>query len=244
MADLLEVGTSRTLPGSGDILDNLYFLFQPIVTRHGLAVAEALVRCSLPGYECPSMFLPRLEREAAAEFTALTIATCVAKVRSSGHAISFNLSPQQLLDSCALDLLRAVPEQVRSCLVVEVTEHFHPKVSSLKKVTAALQQLGVKVWLDDVLADSSDSLLRINSLSVDGVKLDMSFARNLHTALPDWHGEYSETERFVQFLLESGLTVVAEGIETEFQLELFNRAGCTFFQGFYLGKPGPLLTAA
>ncbi|MBR4798981.1 MAG: EAL domain-containing protein, partial [Clostridia bacterium] len=79
------------------------------------------------------------------------------------------------------------------------------------------------------------SLNMLSAMPIDVLKIDMKFVRNI---------EQSETDRrLVKLILDIAqylhVKTVAEGVETEGQMELLRRAGCDLVQGYYFSRPVP-----
>jgi EAL domain-containing protein (putative c-di-GMP-specific phosphodiesterase class I) len=98
-----------------------------------------------------------------------------------------------------------------------------------------LHQQGVKITLDDFGVGFS-SLAHIRAFPFDRIKIDGSFVRDA-VSRPDCAvivGTVADLGRRL------GIVVVAEGVETQEQLELVQREGCHEVQGFLIGRPGVL----
>lgn len=152
---------------------------------------------------------------------------------------SVNLSLQSLQDeetyTYMLDLVEAskVPP---SRLVVEVTESIAArKPQSVVDGLRSLRSHGVRVAVDD-FGTGHCSLSHLQEFPADLVKIDRFFVDRL--------GETDRHERLVDSIigLAQGLRldVVAEGVETESQKEWLRKAGCQLYQGYLLGRPGPV----
>ncbi len=122
-----------------------------------------------------------------------------------------------------------------SRLCLEITET--AVVDDMVKATDTLHQLkalGIKVALDDFGVGYS-SLSYLRRLPVDVLKLDKSFIDHL--------GESSEDSAVVMAVINLaralGLTVVAEGVESELQRRELRALGCTLGQGYLFSKPVP-----
>jgi EAL domain-containing protein (putative c-di-GMP-specific phosphodiesterase class I) len=103
---------------------------------------------------------------------------------------------------------------------------------------AALRSLGVGIALDD-FGTGFSTLTWLHELPADRVKLDRSFTTSL-TASPKGP---ALVRGVLALAHELGLEVVGEGVETPDQLAALHDAGCGLFQGYLLGRPGPLHAA-
>jgi EAL domain-containing protein (putative c-di-GMP-specific phosphodiesterase class I) len=98
----------------------------------------------------------------------------------------------------------------------------------------ALRDLGVGVSLDD-FGTGYCSLSYLRRLPIDSLKIDRSFVRGLgHEADDD-----SIVTSVIDLARSLGVSVVAEGVETEEQLAGLRARGCDTMQGFLFAKPGP-----
>ncbi len=95
--------------------------------------------------------------------------------------------------------------------------------------------LGVKISLDD-FGTGYSSLSYLRSFPFDKIKIDRSFVSELATG-----NDSLAIVRAVTGLGKSlGIVTTAEGVETEAQLDLLNREGCTQVQGYLISKPRPI----
>jgi diguanylate cyclase (GGDEF)-like protein/PAS domain S-box-containing protein len=125
------------------------------------------------------------------------------------------------LDSSLLEL-----ELTESAVMEDVAA----SISQMKRLRA----LGVGISIDD-FGTGYSSLSYMQALPVDNLKIDRTF---LHSA-----GNHGGTGPMVQAIVNLahglGLTVTAEGVESELQLRSLRRIGCDRAQGFCLGRPMP-----
>lgn len=118
-------------------------------------------------------------------------------------------------------------------IVVEITESLVLEHSEkTQRAFTALRAAGVRVSVDD-FGTGYSSLSYLNRFPVDELKLDRSFVRDLERGRRD-REIATAVIRVGQSL---GLSVVAEGVETEAQLEFLRKAGCHVGQGFYFSEP-------
>ena len=112
-------------------------------------------------------------------------------------------------------------EITESCLLTEPANELQ-----------ALKNLGLGLSLDDFGMGYS-SLNRLQEFSIDTLKIDRSFLKGLT--------DNSQDISIIQIILllakSQDLEVVAEGIETEFQLEMLRSLGCSLGQGFLFSQP-------
>ncbi|HEX5693352.1 MAG TPA: EAL domain-containing protein, partial [Arenimonas sp.] len=99
---------------------------------------------------------------------------------------------------------------------------------------ATLHRTGVKVWLDD-FGTGFSGLSHLRRVPVDGVKIDRSFIADMLRD-PD---DLALTTAIIAMAHSLGITVVAEGIETEGQYAVLRERGCDQGQGFFMGRPMP-----
>jgi EAL domain-containing protein (putative c-di-GMP-specific phosphodiesterase class I) len=98
----------------------------------------------------------------------------------------------------------------------------------------AVHELGFRIYLDD-FGTGYSSLSYIKRFPVDVLKVDKSFVRDM--------GEDNSDRALVDAIINMAgslsLTVVAEGVESQRQLELLEQAGCHCVQGYYFSRPVP-----
>ncbi|MDR7335216.1 bifunctional diguanylate cyclase/phosphodiesterase [Roseateles asaccharophilus] len=212
-------------------------------TRH-LAGFEALVRWQRPGQGrvSPADFIP------AAERTGQIVALGVLILRQAiGHLrawqqqglavrpVAVNVSPLQFEDLGFADWLVALvhahglaPELVE----VEITET--AAMTHMERVLpqlARLREAGMGVAFDD-FGTGQSSLTLLRRLPITTLKLD----RSMVDPLPE--PSAGAVVRAACVVAEAlGLTIVAEGVETEEQAAEVERLGCTHLQGWLLGRP-------
>jgi diguanylate cyclase (GGDEF)-like protein len=202
---------------------------------------EALIRWHRPtyGYIDPSVFIPVAEQSGLIEeVDAWVLRTACAAAASwpGGQRLSVNISAESF---SAGDLIELVVSTLRKTglnptrLVLEMTERTiinHP--AAARQQITQLHDLDVKLALDD-FGTGYSSLASLKSFEFDKLKLDSRFVKDIGT---DHRAD--EVARAVLSLAKAlNMTVCAEGIETEAQLEFLKAAGCDFVQGFLLARP-------
>jgi diguanylate cyclase (GGDEF)-like protein len=150
--------------------------------------------------------------------------------------VSVNLSPRHLeqeqlaIETAALLDKFHIPAQ---CLRFEVTESaLMQDHQSAIATMLALSELGVQLALDD-FGTGYSSLKYLKELPIDAIKIDRSFVKDI--------GIDRNDETIIEAMLSManslGMYCIAEGVETQQQLEFFTERQCYFIQGYLLGKP-------
>jgi diguanylate cyclase (GGDEF)-like protein len=125
-------------------------------------------------------------------------------------------------------------------LELEVTESMllQDFDAALRTLTE-LRAMGVKIAIDD-FGTGYSSLSYLRRLPLDKLKLDQSFTRDAEQN----EGDVAITRAIISMAQSLNLTVVAEGVETQAQIDLLMSLGCTMVQGFLLGRPLPAAETA
>jgi diguanylate cyclase (GGDEF)-like protein len=229
--------------------NELELYYQPIVSLHDRKVHgfEALARWTHPlkGPVPPSIFIPIAEDTglmAKLGEWALNTACRQATELPADIRIAVNLSPAQFATS---DLANVIDRALKTSgldprrLELEITERLlltnsAPSLSILEE----LHQLGVDIALDD-FGSGYSSLSYLRNFPLDKVKLDRSFITDLDT-----QGEQIAIIRGVVSIARAlGMSMTAEGVETEIQSEVLRALGCEEAQGYLFGKPMPFKEA-
>ena len=225
----------------------LHYQPQVDVQTGEIVAAEALMRWNAPGRGLvpPADFIPLLEETGlivpVGEWALRTGAEQLREwpdAVTAGFRLAMNVSARQLLDSEFVDVVRRILEETGipgSALEIEVTETVamrNPAVAV--KVLEDLGALGVSAALDD-FGTGHSSLSHLRQLPSHVLKIDRSFISRLVDNAADRMIVTGVTE-----LAHSlGRTVVAEGVETEQQLEALREIKCELAQGFLFSKPIP-----
>ena len=101
---------------------------------------------------------------------------------------------------------------------------------TVKKMNA-LQSLGIRIAIDD-FGTGYSSLTYLNTLPLDVLKIDQSFVRDISN-----DNNTAIIGTIISMAKHLGLKVIAEGVETEGELEYLTSAGCSMFQGYLFSKP-------
>ena len=225
----------------------LWVAYQPIVKpRDGLICGfEALLRWDHPVYGAagPAEFIPVAEEIGliSAMGTWILRQACQQlrtwqQDRGRAMTMSVNLSAMQL----SYDGLVALVEQILNetgiitgTLNLELTESvIMASPEHALGILLQLKQLGVKLSLDD-FGTGYSSLSQLRHLPIDTLKIDRSFVSQM-----DLHDDKRQIAEVIMVLAHTlGLEVVAEGAETEAEVNLLQEMGANFVQGYYYFKP-------
>ncbi|TMO05710.1 EAL domain-containing protein [Pseudoalteromonas sp. S558] len=229
-------------------LKQFELFYQPIVNLSDLHIhkAEGLIRWQHPekGLISPIAFIPLAEEtrqiNALGQFVfgqALETLNDIKKLTSSEFQISVNVSPVQLstLDSGIDDwpnMLKAA-KLPASSIVAEITEGLMVNPEELtQKRLKTLVQSGMQLALDD-FGTGYSSLAYLQEMDTDYLKIDKRFVDNITQGSQ----ELALCEAIIVMAHQLGLKVIAEGIETELQMQLLLAAGCDYGQGYLFSKP-------
>lgn len=118
-------------------------------------------------------------------------------------------------------------------LQLEITETvFRGATQSLQQTLTRLKQIGVQLIVDD-FGTGYSSLVSFSEAAFDGLKIDRGFIHDLESN--PRHRAIVRT--IAQFARDLGLSLVAEGVETEVQAETLRQAGCARAQGYLYAPP-------
>jgi len=223
--------------------------YQPKVDIDSWSVVgvEALLRWTHPerGNISPGMFIP------IAEETGLIVPIDRWVIRESCRqirrwsesldtvpSVSVNLSAQHFhSESMATDVLTIIREEgiAASQLELEITESV--LLHDIDRTVGTLHQLkksGIRVSVDD-FGTGYSSLSYLKRLPIDTLKIDRSFVKNLH------HDEDDAAicAAILAMARRLNLSVVAEGVELQEQLDFLRRNGCDLIQGYLFSPAVP-----
>jgi diguanylate cyclase (GGDEF)-like protein len=224
-------------------LNELELYYQPVVNADcSIFALEALVRWRHPvrGVISPSEFIPVAEHSTLIDLVGEWVfkRACADITQFPGKRISINVSGEQLKrDEVVLMAQRVLHEsgRVASQFVLEITET--AATAATPEVLARIQrlkELGFRIALDD-FGTGHCGFNYLKTLPINSIKIDRSYINRLA------NDEVAQV--FVSALAQIGriqdLTIVAEGIETAEEFKLARAAGCTRFQGYFIGRPMP-----
>lgn len=209
--------------------------YQPIVDLGQMQPSgyEALCRFSAEPYRSPDIWFD----EAAS--VGLSVELELASIRQAVEQIS-QINPDQYI-SVNASPSTVISEQFASTflklplhrILLEITEHaVIDDYESFTKVLRPLRHAGLRLAVDDAGAGHS-SLRHIVQLNPDYVKVDMSLTRNVDSDL----ARRALIGALLFYTRETSAHVIAEGIETEAELNTLKLLGVRRGQGYLLGRP-------
>ena len=223
--------------------DELLLHYQPMVNARSGEVDgfEALLRWNHPqrGIISPMDFIPLAEETGLITQIGdwvLETACDEAAGWAEPRWVAVNLSPVQFRQAglaqavaCTLARTGLAPER----LEIEVTESvLIDDRARAVSILSALRAQGVRVSLDD-FGTGYSSLSYLRTFAFDKLKIDSSFVQDL--------GRDEESALIVRAIIGLGhnlaLSIVAEGVETQVQLDMLRAQGCDQVQGYLLGRP-------
>lgn len=227
---------------------DLTLAYQPKVDSvHGRIYGlEALLRWEHThfGFVPPSVFIPLAERFGLIGAIGNWVLEQACAQLASWHAqglhtrIAINLSPHQLRQP---DLVDRMKQALRrhglhpARLTCEITESAMMENSVEERGTLdRIAALGVRLSVDD-FGTGYSSLAHLRHIPARQLKIDRSFVVDLSTSTE----ARAVVEAIVQLAHAVRMQVVAEGVETEEQLQMLRDLGCDVLQGFHIARPMP-----
>nr|WP_299908874.1 EAL domain-containing protein [Sphingomonas bacterium] len=220
----------------------LSLVYQPIIAREGLEVVgfEALLRWNTEefGPISPALFIPIAEESNLIhELGDWVLGESLQVLKQwPGQYVSVNFSPRQFrrhnfVGHVLECVQRAGVEPNR--VQIEITETaIFDDADRAADTLYKLRQMGFRIALDD-FGTGYSSLYNIRKFALDCLKIDRSFI--------DGMGRERESAAIVHSIIHLGralgLGVIAEGVETEAQVQVLRIAGVSHMQGYYFSRP-------
>lgn len=227
--------------------DEFILHYQPQFSGDGkrLTGVEALLRWQHPrrGLVPPDDFIPVLEELGLVVQVGDWVLAEACRQLKSWHAakvrvpkISVNLSARQFTEGDLDSRIAAILEHSGippACLELELTEStLMQDVASAMQTLADLKRLGLCIAIDD-FGTGYSSLNYLKQFPIDVLKIDRSFV----DGLPQGEQDGQIACAIIAMAHSLNLTVIAEGVETQAQLDFLRIHGCDEVQGYLLGHP-------
>jgi EAL domain-containing protein (putative c-di-GMP-specific phosphodiesterase class I)/ActR/RegA family two-component response regulator len=213
-------------------------VFQPVVDlgTEEITAVEALARFTEQPLRPPEVWL------SDAETSGLRVPFELALAAGALHplprlreelAVSVNVSPATVMSGRLREVLTGV---TLGRVVLEVTEHARVNdYGALRAALAPWRAAGVRLAVDDAGAGYA-SFAHILNVQPEFIKLDTSLIHEIHVD----RQRQALARALIAYAGEMDVAVIAEGIETQAELETIAGLGAHFGQGFHLGRPRPL----
>ncbi|MEM7718445.1 MAG: GGDEF domain-containing phosphodiesterase [Pseudomonadota bacterium] len=231
--------------------NEIFAWFQPQVrTEDGRVTGfEALARWDHPerGLVAPASFLPDIEKSGLSQRLAEVILKQSLMALNVWDAagfdvpcVSVNFAAEELRNPRLPDYVRweldrhgVSPER----LVIEVLESVASESSEdvVSRTLQALSRIGCKIDLDD-FGTGFTSFINVRRFNVDRIKIDRSLVNNVDN-------DEDQTSMFCALMAfgnRLGIEALAEGVETQAELQKLRSLGCRHVQGYAIGRPLPL----
>jgi EAL domain-containing protein (putative c-di-GMP-specific phosphodiesterase class I) len=220
-------------------LGSLWMAFQPIVSlmAHGPIAYEALMRSNEPGFTNPMAMLEYAEQTGRMPDLGRAVRELCADAAAQiprGTSLFVNVHAQDLFDAQLFSSSSPLSSYADN-VVLEITERGAiDEVGDIAARMRRLRSLGFRLAIDDLGAGYA-GLSSIAVLEPDFIKLDMSLTRDL--------GSSPLRQRLVSSMVDTcrdtGMKLVAEGVETVSELGTLTELGCDLLQGYHFAKPSP-----
>lgn len=149
----------------------------------------------------------------------------------AGTSLAVNVSARTL--AVSQDVVRIMTSNQPTRMVLEITEHQRLSLDErTRERLARLRESGVRVAVDDA-GSGYAGLEHILQLSPEVLKLDRVLVQGVATD----PARQAMCDAMVRFTARTGATLIAEGVETEADLEALRELGVTHAQGYLLGRP-------
>jgi len=225
----------------------MYYQPQIDIATGRIQGAEALVRWNDPqeGLISPARFIPVAETSGVigplGEWVVREVCRQGQQWRDAGLpplTLALNVSPRQFhltdLAGCTAAALQASGFPA-ALLELEITESaLAERTEEARQVLVRLRELGVRIAVDD-FGTGYSSLAQLKRFPIDVLKIDQGFIRDI----PQSEDDMAISAAIIAMGHSMGLSVLAEGVETEGQLAFLRERGCDAYQGYLCSRPVP-----
>jgi diguanylate cyclase (GGDEF)-like protein len=226
--------------------NELYLCYQPQyqLQQEKLIAVEALVRWNHPqkGVLLPIDFIPLAEETGLivpiGEWIIRTACQQNKKWQELGYPpirVAVNLTLQQIKQQNIVSMVKSILEETKlspEFLELELTENIVVSSTEVMHTAAAFKELGIAISIDD-FGTGYSSLSFLKKLPLDRLKIDASFIKNIKTEQDD----EVIIRAIISVAKNLNLEVLAEGVETQNQINFLRKQKCDEIQGFYYSEP-------
>ena len=229
--------------------DEFVLYYQPQFSGDGkrLTGAEALLRWRHPrrGLVPPGDFIPVLEELGLVVDVGDWVISEACRQLKSWHLakvrvpkVSVNISARQFSDGQLGTRIANILKEIGlppACLELELTESILMReVSEAMQILDGLKNLGLSIAVDD-FGTGYSSLNYLKQFPIDVLKIDRTFV----DGLPSGEQDAQIARAIIAMAHSLNLAVIAEGVETQEQLDFLREHGCDEVQGYLFGRPMP-----
>ena len=224
---------------------SVYFQPKYDLSHDELAGAEALVRWCHPewGVMSPAEFIPLFEKNGFItrldQYVWDKVCAMLREWSDQGYPVlpvSVNVSRADAYQADLTSVLLQTVERYHlppASLHLEITERaYMESPGQMSQTVEQLRKLGFEIEMDD-FGQGYASLNMFNQMAIDALKLDMNSLKD--------EGKRHMNQGILRFIMSlarwMGLSIVAEGVETEEEMEQLREIGCDYGQGYYFAKP-------
>jgi diguanylate cyclase (GGDEF)-like protein/PAS domain S-box-containing protein len=226
---------------------SLYYQPKIDLSNDSVMGMEALIRWNNPdlGFVPPDKFIPISEENGLilpiGDWVINKALEDTARLHREGFTnlkVAVNLSLRQFMKK---DIVQHIREAINASGIenfsfeFEITENiFTEDLSTITKVMNEISSLNIKFAIDD-FGTGYSSIGYLKKMPISTLKIDRSYINSIDTD-PDNESIVSSVILMSKSL---GLNIVAEGAETEEQVQILKEMGCNIVQGYYYGRPMP-----
>lgn len=240
----LQLSASKIIK-NGIKRKEFYLVYQPVFdvsTNHCIG-AEALMRWKRESGEIitPEIFIPLAEKVGVIKSLTKYAIDMIArdlqgffKTYPDFH-IAINVSAEDLQSRRIVTNLKSLIHKTQaqpSNFIIEATEHKLMNIHIVNPILKSIRKHGIKVAIDD-FGTGYSNLSYLEALELDYLKIDKSFVNAVGTG--------ASTSQVILHIIQMAkalnLQIIAEGVETQEQVEFILKQGVQFAQGSYYGKP-------
>ncbi|GAA0397461.1 hypothetical protein GCM10009133_03120 [Cocleimonas flava] len=225
------------------ILDpsKLNMVYQPIydIQQDKITGYESTLRVMTNPYRTPDVWINEAKQvgvSANLEIMAIKKATTELEQLPKDTYVSINTSPEHIINGAIATALKEIsPKKV----VLEITEH--APITDYVEFREALKPLrdrGILLAIDDAGAGYA-SFQHILEIAPDVIKLDTSIIHDVNVD----PARHALATAIISFAKETNAEIIAEGVETQEEYNALRLLGVNKIQGFYIGRPMPILDA-
>lgn len=226
--------------------NEFYLCYQPQIdiTNNQMVSVEALIRWKHPekGLILPNDFIPIAEQAGIIVPIGAWVLREACQQNKKWQEqglppirVTVNISTNQFKHPQFVETVKNILEETQlepDFLELELTENLLIKMVDAKKTIMDLKNLGVRIALDD-FGTGYSSLGYLRHLKIDRLKIDQSYVKNINSDSDD----EVIIKAIISIARDLNLQVVAEGVETQKQLDFLRSKHCEEIQGYFFSKP-------